>query len=107
MDTALREVREEAGLVPERLYNLSRVESFYRHSSNEVVLVPAFAAFVSPGAEVGLSPEHDAHEWLPPGAARQRMSWPRIRREITDAVRLVGRGEAGALEDVLKVNRER
>jgi len=103
VDTALRELREEAGLVPERLYNLSRVESFYRHSTNEVVLVPAFAACVSRDAEVRLCPEHDAHEWLPPGAARERMSWPRIRREITDAVRLVGRGDGGTLEDVLKI----
>ena len=104
--TALREIKEEAGLVPGKLYNLSRVESFYRHSSNEVVLVPAFAAFVARTAEVRLSEEHDAYEWLPPGAARERMSWPRIRREITDALRLVGRGEAGVLEDVLHVRRE-
>lgn len=107
VDTAVREIREEAGLRPERLYSLSRVESFYRHSTNEVVLIPAFAAFVSREAEVSLSPEHDAHEWLAPGAARERMTWPRIRREITDAVRLVGRGEAGVLEDVLRVNRDR
>ena len=103
MATALRELREEAGLAAERLYNLSRVESFYRHTTNEVVLVPAFAAFVARGAAVRLSVEHDAFEWLPPGAARERMSWPRIRREITDAVRLVGRGESGVLEDVLRV----
>ena len=129
--TAIRELREEAGLVPRRLYNLSRVESFYRHTTNEVVLVPvfgalvtrreevrlsgehdafewlapAFAAFVSREAEASISPEHDAYEWLPPGAARERMSWPRIRREITDAVRMIGRGEAGPLEDVLNTGK--
>jgi len=103
VDTAVREMHEEAGLRPERLYNLSRVESFYRHTTNEVVLVPAFAAFVSREAEASISPEHDAFEWLPPGAARERMSWPRIRREITDAVRLVGRGGGGTLEDVLNI----
>ena len=79
---ARRELHEEAGLRPERLYNLSRVESFYRHSTNEMVLVPAFAAFVSPEAEVSICPEHDAAEWLPPGAALERMTWPRVRREI-------------------------
>lgn len=107
VDTARREIQEEAGILPQRLYSLSRVESFYRHSTNEVVLVPAFAAFVSREAEVSLSPEHDAHEWLPPGAARGRMTWPRIRREITDAVRLVGRGDAGVLEDVLAIDLKR
>ena len=29
---SLRELREETGYVPERLYNLSRTEAFYQHS---------------------------------------------------------------------------
>lgn len=103
VETALRELAEETGLPAERLYNLSRVESFYRHTSNEIVLVPVFAAFVSAAAPVVLSEEHDASEWLRPEAAKARVSWPRIRREITDAVRLLGRGGAGAIEDVLRV----
>jgi 8-oxo-dGTP pyrophosphatase MutT (NUDIX family) len=101
--TALRELTEETGLRAERLYNLSRVESFYRHSTNEVVLVPVFAAFVPADGEVKISEEHDQHEWLRPEAARMRVSWPRIRREINHALRLVGLGDAGPLEDVLRV----
>ena len=101
--TVLRELAEETGLPAERLYNLSRVESFYRHATNEVVLVPVFAAFVSARALVVLSDEHDASEWLRPEAAKARVSWPRVRREITDAVRLLGRGSAGPIEDVLRV----
>jgi dihydroneopterin triphosphate diphosphatase len=101
--TALREVVEEAGVEPERLYNLSRVESFYRHSTNEVVLVPVFAAFLAAEAIVRISDEHDAFEWLAPGPAREKMSWPRVRREIDDVVELLGDGDAGELEDMLRV----
>jgi 8-oxo-dGTP pyrophosphatase MutT (NUDIX family) len=101
--TALREVSEEAGAAPVRLYNLSRVESFYRHSTNEVVLVPVFAAFVAPDTVVKLSAEHDAFEWLAPEEARARMTWPRVRREIDDALVLVGKGDAGTAEDMLRV----
>lgn len=101
--TARRELSEETGLEPERLYNLSQVEGFYRHASNEVVLIPVFAAFVPRDARVRLSAEHDQHEWLRPQAARVRVSWPRIRREIGFALRLVGLGNAGPLEDVLRV----
>lgn len=100
---ARREVQEEAGVAPERLYNLSRVESFYRHSVDEIVQVPVFVAFLAASAEVRLSREHDAFEWLTPEAARSRMSWPRVRREIDDAVELLGAGGAGVLEDVLRV----
>jgi 8-oxo-dGTP pyrophosphatase MutT (NUDIX family) len=107
LQTALRELTEETGLRPEKFYNLSRVESFYRHSVNEVVLVPVFAAFVSRDHDVVLSDEHDGYEWLRPEAARMRVSWPRIRREISHAMRLIGLGHAGPLEDVLRIgNRE-
>ena len=103
VETAVREVVEETGLQPEKLYNLSRVEAFYRHTANEVVLVPVFAAFVAPDGVVTLSEEHDGYEWLRPQAARARVSWPRVRREIADAVRLIGLGHGGAVEDVLRV----
>ena len=103
LTTALRELTEETGLRPEKFYNLSRVESFYRHSANEVVLVPVFAAFVSRDQAIVLSEEHDGYEWLRPEAARMRVSWPRIRREISHAMRLVGLGHAGPLEDVLQI----
>ena len=103
VETAVRELAEETGLTPERLYNLSRVEAFYRHDSNEVVLVPVFAAFVAGGAAVTLSEEHDRYEWLRPQAARARVTWPRVRREIGDAVRLIGLGDGGVVEDVLRV----
>jgi dihydroneopterin triphosphate diphosphatase len=103
VQTVLRELSEETGLEPERLYSLSRAEAFYRHTANEVVLIPVFAALVSRDARVRLSQEHDQHEWLRAQAARVRMSWPRIRREIGYAIRLVGLGHAGPLEDVLRI----
>ena len=101
--TARRELQEEAGVRPLGLYNLSRVESFYRHTTNELVTIPVFVAFIDPGTSIRLSAEHDAFEWLLPSAARERMSWPRIRRELDDAVALVGGGAAGVLEDVLHI----
>jgi dATP pyrophosphohydrolase len=103
VETALRELTEETGLTPLKFYNLSRVEAFYRHTTNEVVLVPVFAAFVDRHAKVVLSEEHDEYAWLRPQAARNRVSWPRIRRSIGIAMRLVGLGDAGVVEDVLGV----
>ena len=102
-DAARRELREETGLIPERLYNLSRVETFYQHALDEVALVPVFAAFVSPDAVVRLGPEHDRLEWLPPEAARRRFAWPREGRALDDVIALLGRGDAGAVEDVLRL----
>ncbi|MEO8453206.1 MAG: NUDIX domain-containing protein [Gemmatimonadota bacterium] len=100
---ARRELAEETGFVPERLYNLSRVESFYLHKLDRVVQGPGFVAFVAPDREAKLGDEHDLSEWLAAEAARARFAWPRERRAVGDLVTLLGGGDAGPLEDVLRV----
>lgn len=100
---ALRELLEETGLAPARVYNLSRVESFYRHAVDEVGFIPGFAAFVDDGA-FRLSAEHDAAEWLPVPAAQGRLAWPRERRALDDIQLILARGDAGPLADVLQVD---
>jgi dATP pyrophosphohydrolase len=102
-ETAWREVIEETGLTPDRLYNLSRVESFYLHRMDAVALVPAFVAMVSGTPAVTVSHEHDRAEWLPMAEARVRMAWPRCRRALDDIAELLAGGDAGPLEDVLRV----
>ena len=102
-DAAGRELREETGLTPLRLYNLSRVEAFYQHRLDEVALVPVFVAFVAADAGVRLGVEHEAFQWLPPAEAAARFAWPRERRALEDAIALLGSGDGGAVEDVLRV----
>jgi dihydroneopterin triphosphate diphosphatase len=101
---SLRELREETGLAPERLYNISRTEAFYQHGSDELALIPVFAAFVATQATVRLSDEHDRAEWLSAAAAASRFAWPRERRALDDILSIVGGGDAGLLEDVLRVS---
>ncbi len=101
---AVRELGEETGLEPLRLYNLSRVETFYRHLTDEVALIPVFGAIVDEVATVVLSDEHDAHEWVTPKEAASRYSWPRERRAILDVLELIGTGSAGAVDDVLAIS---
>jgi 8-oxo-dGTP pyrophosphatase MutT (NUDIX family) len=102
-EAAARELVEETGLISERLYNLSRVELFYQHRNDEVALVPVFVAFVSAAARVRLGAEHDAFEWLALEPARARFAWPRERRALEDINLLLGSGDAGPVEDVLRV----
>src|SRR2546430_14423119 len=99
---ALREVREETGLDPARLYNLSRVEAFYRHRTDDITLIPVFAAVVDDAAEPRTSPEHDRVEWLGAGAAPPRLARPRGGRAPGGGFPILRAGGAGLLGDVLR-----
>lgn len=99
---AVREVREETGLTVERLYNVT-VQPFYLHRYQSVQLAVAFAAFVDEAAEVVLGSEHQRAEWLSAREARDRFIWPRSRTALDDILSLLGSGDAGTVEDVLRV----
>ena len=99
---ALRELREETGLDAERLYNVS-VQPFYLHQWGEVTLAVVFAAVVPPDAPVQVSAEHDAAEWLPVDAAVARYAWPRSKTALAEIAYLLRDGDAGAVEDVLRL----
>jgi 8-oxo-dGTP pyrophosphatase MutT (NUDIX family) len=104
VQASLRELREETGFAPERLYNVSRTEAFYQHATNEMALIPVFAAFVAANSSPRLSREHDRAEWLTPAEAGRRFAWPRERRALDDILSILGGGDAGLLEDVLRVS---
>jgi dATP pyrophosphohydrolase len=98
---ALREVREETGLAIERLYNVT-VQPFYLHRYKAVQLAVVFAAFVNEEA-VTLGPEHQQAEWVTVDEALARYTWPRSRAALNDIVDLLHAGDAGVVDDVLRV----
>ena len=99
---AVRELREETGLDPEALYNVT-VSSFYLHASNTIEMCVTFAAFVADDAEVTIGEEHQRYEWLSIEEACERFTWPREAHALRDARHLLARGNAGPVEDVLRV----
>ena len=103
VDAALRELGEETGLSPERLYNASRVEAFYLHRRDTMALIPVFCAIVGTDARLVISEEHDRAEWVSGGEAGNRFAWPREQRALADVLRLFGEGDAGLVDDVLRV----
>jgi 8-oxo-dGTP pyrophosphatase MutT (NUDIX family) len=101
-DTAMRETAEETGLAVQRLYNV-RCHAFYLPHLARVNVAVVFAAFVDASAEYRLSGEHDAAEWRDLASAADRYSWPRARDVLRDIAQLYSTGDAGPLEDVLRV----
>ena len=101
-DAAVREVREETGIDVDRLYNVT-CQSFYLHHNGVVQVAVVFAAFVREPAAVQLSDEHARFEWLPAAEASARFAWPREREALQHIQILLAGGDAGPLEDVLRV----
>ena len=99
---ALRETLEETGLVPERLYSIT-VNPFYLAQTDSVELAIVFAAIVPGDASPTVADEHDAWEWLSPSEAMSRLAWPRERDALAQALSLLAGGDAGPVEDVLRV----
>lgn len=101
-DAARREVREETGLEVERLYSIT-ANPFYLHQTDTVQMALVFAAVVSHPEQVQIGIEHDAFAWRTPSAAIKTLAWPREHDAVRYAVHLLREGDAGAVEDVLRV----
>jgi len=61
--TALREIKEETGLVPVQLWVAPTVNSFYEPKDEYICLLPVFAARVELDM-VQLSDEHTEYKWV-------------------------------------------
>jgi dATP pyrophosphohydrolase len=81
-DAALRELGEETGLTPQRLYAGDIVESYYDIEKNAIIHGPVFVAFVSSAHGVTLSKEHDEYQWLSFDEAASRVGFSELRRVI-------------------------
>jgi len=101
-DAAIREVREEAGLTVERLYNV-RVQPFYIHKNHTLQLAVVFAAFVSADTDVTIGVEHQRAEWLSVPEALLRFSFPAEKESLRVAHELLSTGDAGPVDDVMRI----
>lgn len=93
---AVRELREEAGLIPQRLWQLEHVNTFYLGREDAIAMCPGFAAEVAADAAVVLNAEHTAFRWLAAEEALSELMWPGQRtavREVLDVIVSPGAAE--------------
>lgn len=100
VQAALRELREETGLTPDRLYSIT-ANPFYLAKSDTLQISIAFAAVVK-SATFTLGPEHTRAKWETLAAATKHLAWPRTHDLLRQVAWILRDGTAGAVEDVLR-----
>lgn len=80
---ALRELREETGLVPSDFYSADTCEQFYDADDDTIHIIPVFVAFISTEAEVQLNHEHSEYCWISFEQARALVSFGGQRRVLS------------------------
>jgi dATP pyrophosphohydrolase len=93
---AVRELREETGLAPLRLWQVDFVNTFYVARLDRVLMCPCFAAEADRTADVVLSAEHTEYAWVRADDVLRRLMWPGQRsavREILDEIVTPGLAE--------------
>ncbi|HMB94118.1 MAG TPA: NUDIX pyrophosphatase [Rhodothermales bacterium] len=87
---AVRELREETGRTPRRLWALPSANVFYEWEHDRINVAPSFAAELD--ADPVLDREHDAFVWLPVDEAVHRLAWPEQQRLARLAYQLLRNG---------------
>jgi dihydroneopterin triphosphate diphosphatase len=84
---ALRELREEAGIVPREFFQVDTVDIFYLHGDDTIWHCPGFCALVDRNVEVTLNAEHDAFRWTDRSRIDRDFLWPGERAQLAELCR--------------------
>ena len=72
--TAIRELKEETGLDPYRMFVADHISKFYEVKGDRINLVPVFGIEVN-SKDVILSEEHIEYKWVNFNEARDILAW--------------------------------
>ncbi|MHB1685767.1 MAG: NUDIX hydrolase [Ignavibacteriaceae bacterium] len=79
---ALRELKEETGLTPEKFWVAPNINSFYNPSDDSVTVIPVFAALVDSKSQVKISREHSEFKWVSVNEAKKKLAWQGQRKSV-------------------------
>ena len=84
-ETAVRELNEETGLKPLKIWSVPKVNSFYSSKLDSINLIPVFAMKVEERTNVIMSYEHSEYKWVSLEETQKLLAWEGQRK----AVRLI------------------
>jgi dihydroneopterin triphosphate diphosphatase len=89
MQAARREMLEETGLKPERMFLVDHVETFYFRPHNSIQMLPVFAALIPATATITLNEEHDEWRWIDEAEVNANFVWRSQRQALAGILELL------------------
>lgn len=81
---AIRELAEETGLTPERLWASEYCMQFYEPTVDKIWILPIIVAVVSPSAEVKLCHENSEYRWVEAKEGVELVVWQNLKKAMVD-----------------------
>lgn len=82
-DAAFRELLEETGLKPLRMFMVEHVETFFFRPTNAIHMLPVFAAEIDPKDPIVLNKEHTDYRWVDEDVVNAKFMWRSQRQAIS------------------------
>ena len=80
--SAIREIKEETGIIPLKFWVAPNVNQFYNQKKDTMNLIPVFAALAGENSTVKLSEEHSEFLWLKKEDAKERLLWDGQKKSV-------------------------
>ncbi|HEY3249794.1 MAG TPA: NUDIX domain-containing protein [Ignavibacteria bacterium] len=74
-DSLIRELQEETGLIPQKIYSIPKINTFYLAISDKICMSPVFLTIVDK-SDVKISTEHTEYKWATFDEACDLIHWP-------------------------------
>ena len=103
---ALRELDEETGLEPKRMFIADHVSKFYEENGDRINLVPVFGIEVE-SEDVRLSDEHTEFRWMGIGEAEQTLVWNGQKKSIRTVYEMLKSNDDRMKWSEIKINQEK
>ena len=103
--TAIRELKEETGLDPVKMFVADHVSQFYERNGDRVILVPVFGIEVD-SKNVILSDEHIEYKWVDFKEAFDTLVWNGQKKGIQTVYNMVSNNDERIRWTTIEINKE-
>lgn len=95
-----RELAEETGLKPERIFTVNEVLTFFEKNTGVINIVPVFAVLADHPCSIKLNTEHSEYRWADLEEAVDMLPWHGQKKILQVVNELFANGDPGEIYEI-------